>query len=77
MPTMFGKNSKQAELEKNIAGVFEELQRKYKLSPGDFPNPDVFRKCLQGYKFNKFNSLEPKLIAALETVNNIQQLIVL
>ncbi|RKP23691.1 P-loop containing nucleoside triphosphate hydrolase protein [Syncephalis pseudoplumigaleata] len=68
MPAMFGKNSKQAALEKNIAGVFEELQRKYKLSPGDFPNPDVFRQCLQGYKFNKFNSLEPKLISALETI---------
>ncbi|KAI9599413.1 P-loop containing nucleoside triphosphate hydrolase protein [Syncephalis fuscata] len=71
MPAMFGKNSKQAALEKNMPGVFEELQRKYKLSPGDFPNPEVFRKCLQGYKFNKFSSLEPKLVAALETALSV------
>lgn len=62
---MFGKDAKQEALTRNLSAVFETLQRKHKLVAGDFPNPDVFRQCLQGYKFSKFSALEPRLISTL------------
>ncbi|TMW59413.1 hypothetical protein Poli38472_004482 [Pythium oligandrum] len=66
MPSMVGKEKKQKELIENMDGIFREVQRKYNLPPGDFPNLDDFRqKCVER-KFSKFHNLNAKGIQEID-----------
>ena len=38
MPTFWGGKAKQDKMLNDIVGEFREVQRKYNLPPGDFPN---------------------------------------
>lgn len=38
MPSVFGKESKKKELIKNLGTIYEQIQREYQISPGDFPD---------------------------------------
>ncbi|RQM23189.1 hypothetical protein B5M09_001345 [Aphanomyces astaci] len=57
MPMMLGKEKKQAELIAALPSVFREVQKKYNLPPGDFPNLK-----LEDRKFDLFNKLSLKMI---------------
>lgn len=60
MPAMIGKEKKQKELIETMGEQFREIQRKYHLPPGDFPNlEDFMRKCADR-KFYKFANLNVK-----------------
>jgi hypothetical protein len=37
MPTLFGKDAKKIELISNLKQLYSQLERKYLISPGDFP----------------------------------------
>jgi hypothetical protein len=37
MPTLFGKDAKKIELVSNLEQLYSQLERKYLISPGDFP----------------------------------------
>ncbi|KAK9766146.1 hypothetical protein K7432_004984 [Basidiobolus ranarum] len=62
MPAMFGKDSKQAELIGNLDKEFVKIQQKYNLSPGDFPNVEIFKEGLKRYKFADFNKLNQRIL---------------
>eukprot|EP01132_Coremiostelium_polycephalum_P002776 gene2776-3450_t len=68
MPAVFGKDSKQAELIKNLEGEFSKIERIYNLPAGDFPNVDKYRQILKVHDFTKFPKLNPKMIEALDEV---------
>ena len=44
-PTMFGKEAKKKELIKNLAQIYEQLQREHQISPGDFPDIKRMQVC--------------------------------
>lgn len=66
MPAMMGKEKKQRELIEHMDEVFREVQRKYNLPPGDFPNLDEFSKKCAEMKFQKFPSLHAKAIQEVD-----------
>ena len=35
---MFGKDAKKKELIKNLGQIYDQIQREYQISPGDFPD---------------------------------------
>jgi hypothetical protein len=37
MPTLFGKDTKKIELISNLQQIYSQLEHKYLISPGDFP----------------------------------------
>ncbi|GLE06592.1 hypothetical protein PINS_up015986 [Pythium insidiosum] len=66
MPSMVGKERKQKELIANMADVFREVQRKFNLPPGDFPNIDEFTRKCSDRKFQKFHSLNVRGIQEID-----------
>lgn len=66
MPSMVGKEKKQKELIANMAQVFREVQQKYHLPPGDFPNLDDFCQKCMGRQFSKFSNLNVKAIQEID-----------
>ncbi|CAG8604241.1 17476_t:CDS:2, partial [Acaulospora morrowiae] len=66
MPSMFGKTSKQNELIQQLDKEFLKIQQRYHLAPGDFPNLERFKQGLGLYRFDKFNSLNLKIIDKVE-----------
>ncbi|KAJ1531808.1 hypothetical protein ONE63_000462 [Megalurothrips usitatus] len=68
MPSMFGKDSKKKELIKNLSTVYEQIQREYQISPGDFPDIKKMQEQLAHHDFTKFHPIKPKL---LETVDKM------
>ncbi|KAJ0403539.1 hypothetical protein ATCC90586_006794 [Pythium insidiosum] len=66
MPSMVGKERKQKELIANMAEVFREVQRKFNLPPGDFPNLDEFSRKCSDRKFQKFHSLNVRGIQEID-----------
>ncbi|CAK4415151.1 unnamed protein product [Aphanomyces euteiches] len=66
MPMMMGKDKKQAELIANLPAVFREVQKKYNLPPGDFPNLEEFRKKLEERNFDSFSKLSLKMIQEVD-----------
>jgi hypothetical protein len=66
MPAMVGKEKKQRELIENMGEVFREVQRKYHLPPGDFPNLDEFARKCADRKFQKFSGLNVKAIQEID-----------
>lgn len=43
MPTFFGQDAKKKELIDSLSTIFENIQVKYKISPGDFPEIDKMK----------------------------------
>lgn len=66
MPTMVGKKKKQQELIENMADIFREVQRKYQLPPGDFPNLEEFQRKCADRQFHKFSGLSVKSIQEID-----------
>lgn len=66
MPAMLGKEKKQRELIENMGETFREVQRKYHLPPGDFPNLDEFCQKCADRKFHKFAGLNVKAIQEID-----------
>lgn len=66
MPAMMGKAKTQQRLINGLEDEFAKIQREFHLPPGDFPNIDHFREVLNGYSFDKFEKLKPKMIQAVD-----------
>lgn len=49
MPRWFGKEQARAKVLQRLPYVFNIVQNKYKLSRGDMPDVDEFRKCLEAF----------------------------
>ena len=73
MPSLWGHGKAQKKILDNIVEEFRVVQRKYALSPGDFPNVNRFKQIItQGaYELNKFPVLKPKLIEAMDHVLSV------
>ncbi|KAJ1964650.1 hypothetical protein GGI12_001284 [Dipsacomyces acuminosporus] len=63
LPAMFGKNKKAKAMLDDLPGEFRKIQVRYNLPPGDFPNPEAFKRDLEAFKIADFNKLNQKLIA--------------
>ncbi|KAJ0801857.1 putative EH domain-containing protein [Helianthus annuus] len=66
MPSMMGKAKAQQKLIDNLEDVFAKVQREQHLPAGDFPFVESFRERLNGYNFDKFEKLKPKLIQTVD-----------
>ncbi|XP_014251517.1 EH domain-containing protein 3 isoform X2 [Cimex lectularius] len=66
MPSMFGKDSRKKELIKNLGNIYEQIQREYHISPGDFPEIKTMQENLANHDFSKFNQLKPHLLAVVD-----------
>ncbi|KAL7061430.1 hypothetical protein AAHC03_0897 [Spirometra sp. Aus1] len=68
MPTLIGKESKKKELIANLPAIYEVISRQQRISLGDFPPVEKMRALLANQDFKSFNSLQPKLIAAVDSM---------
>ncbi|EGG19180.1 hypothetical protein DFA_02428 [Cavenderia fasciculata] len=68
MPAVFGRDSKQAELIKNLDKEFNKMERIYGIPSGDFPDVEKYRSILKVQDFSKFPKLNPKMIEQLDEV---------
>lgn len=68
MPTFMGHAKKQKELLADLPKVFRTVMKKYKLSPGDFPDIEDFRSKLAEEDFTKFSSLRQRMLDDMEAV---------
>ncbi|UYV74849.1 EHD4 [Cordylochernes scorpioides] len=66
MPSMFGKDSKKKDLIRNLANIYQDIQREHQISPGDFPDIKEMQEKLSQQDFTKFNTLRPKLIDTVD-----------
>jgi len=68
MPALFGKESTQNSLITNLPKEFEEIQKNYKLPPGDFPDVDKYRQRLMDKNFSNFPKYSERLMNVMEDV---------
>lgn len=62
MPAMFGKEKKQKELLANLEVIFQAVAQEHGISPGDFPEADIYREKLMRWTGTGRNlSALPKL----------------
>ncbi|KAK3925768.1 EH domain-containing protein 1 [Frankliniella fusca] len=66
MPSVFGKDSKKKELIKNLGSIYEQIQKEYQISPGDFPDIKKMQEQLAHHDFTKFHPIRPKLLEAVD-----------
>ncbi|KAL7538387.1 hypothetical protein ACHAXR_011165 [Thalassiosira sp. AJA248-18] len=66
MPTVMGKEKKQAKLISDLPNVFRTIMKKHNLAPGDFPDINTFSEKLRDTKFSEFHSLKMDQIQLLE-----------
>lgn len=66
MPSVMGKEKKQAKLLADLPNVFRVVMKKYNLSAGDFPDLKTFTAKLKDVKFSEFSSLKTDLIEGLD-----------
>ena len=71
MPAMFGKEAKKKELIANLGTLFEQLQREYNISAGDFPRVERMQEILQHHDFTKFHPMKPKLIEQVSAADDV------
>ncbi|KAB2615666.1 EH domain-containing protein 1-like [Pyrus ussuriensis x Pyrus communis] len=64
MPAMFWKSTAQQKLIDNLEDEFKKGE--HHLPPGDFPDVNRYRDILSGYSFDKFETLKPKMIDAVD-----------
>lgn len=73
MPTMMGAEKKRQKLIDNLEDVFLDVQRKYALPVGDFPDIERFRTCLEGQKdFKKFPKAYASTIKSFDDVLEVE-----
>ncbi|KAJ9586331.1 hypothetical protein L9F63_020039 [Diploptera punctata] len=68
MPTLFGKEQKKMELIANLDQIYQDLEREYLISPGDFPNIKAMQEDLLRIDFSKFTSLKVNLMESVDTM---------
>lgn len=68
MPSFFGKDSKKQELMDNLEKEFREVERMYKLPPGDFPDPNRFRVHLGDIDLDKMSKINSELFERINEV---------
>lgn len=66
MPNMFYKDQKKKELIKNLGQIYEEVERTYQISPGDFPDLKKMQEQLALQDFSKFNTLKPRKLEVVD-----------
>lgn len=66
MPSMFGQKKKAASLLENMDKVFQEVQAKYQLAVGDFPNLNEFRSKMESLDLAKFPKMGKRTLAVLD-----------
>ncbi|PNF36007.1 EH domain-containing protein 1 [Cryptotermes secundus] len=76
MPMLFGKDSKKTELISNLDQIYSQLENKYLISPGDFPELKKMQEQLMRQDFARFSSLKPHLLEAVDRMlaNDIARL---
>ncbi|XP_019873798.1 EH domain-containing protein 1 isoform X2 [Aethina tumida] len=70
MPIVFRKDSKKTHLIKHLSDVFVRIQRQYMFPAGDFPDITKMQSILIHQDFNKFPTLNKKLIDNLDDTLN-------
>jgi len=68
MPLMFGKEATKNELIENLAREFGEIERIYKIPPGDFPNVVKMQESLRPLDFSSFPKASERLFIQIEDV---------
>ena len=68
MPSLFGKERKQAELIDHLDQEFLKLHRLYQLPIGDFPDLEKFKANLKMHNIAEFEKLNKKLIQSMDEV---------
>ncbi|KAG8199414.1 hypothetical protein JTE90_000282 [Oedothorax gibbosus] len=68
MPSVFGKDSKKKELVKKLSTVYAEIEKEHGVPLGDFPDVKMMQEKLLQHEFDKFNTLRPKLLEAVDTM---------
>jgi len=68
MPTMFGKETKQAKLVGRLEETFLKVQQKHGLAVGDFPALEPFRENLRSVKIDSFSKLSAEKLKALDDI---------
>eukprot|EP01129_Flabellula_baltica_P007467 TRINITY_DN2909_c0_g1_i3.p1 TRINITY_DN2909_c0_g1~~TRINITY_DN2909_c0_g1_i3.p1 ORF type:complete len:479 (+),score=132.73 TRINITY_DN2909_c0_g1_i3:77-1513(+) len=66
MPAIFGKDSKKAELLRNLENEFKDVQKNYRLPPGDFPSAERYRQILAPMNFSDFPKFSERLFRNLD-----------
>lgn len=66
MPSIFGKDIKKKELIKNLSIIYQNLQREWQISLGDFPDIKKMQETLMHCDFSKFNSFKPRLVEVVD-----------
>lgn len=66
MPSVFGKDRKMRELNKNLQMIYDRLQVELQISKGDFPDIKKMQETLEVCDFSKFHSIKPKLLEAVD-----------
>jgi len=71
MPMLFGKEDMKQDLIKNLGREFKEIERVYKIPPGDFPDVKKMQELLQVQDFSNFQSRNDKMFETIENVLSI------
>ncbi|VEN42274.1 unnamed protein product [Callosobruchus maculatus] len=73
---MFNKENKKKDIIKNLAQIYEKLQKEHSISMGDFPDLSKMQESLSRHDFSKFHSIKPKLLEVVDEMltNDISQL---
>jgi GTPase SAR1 family protein len=66
MPSVFGKESKQAELIAQLPTIYKQIQQKHGFHASDFPSVEKMREWLKIVDFAKFPKPDPRLMAQLD-----------
>jgi len=68
MPLVFGKESTKNDLIENLAREFAEIERVYKIPPGDFPNVARMQEALKLHDFTNFPKASDRLFQQIDDV---------
>merc|ERR1711977_151611 len=72
MPSMFGKDSKQAKLVSRLEETFLKVKQKHDLAVGDFPPLEPFREHLRSIKIDTFTKITPEKLKALDEILELE-----
>nr|CAD7194636.1 unnamed protein product [Timema douglasi] len=66
MPSLFGKEAKKQKLISELDRIFEQVQLKYQVSPGDFPDIRKMKMQLAIYDFSRFRTVNQRLLDVVD-----------
>nr|CAD7265342.1 unnamed protein product [Timema shepardi] len=66
MPSLFGKEAKKQKLISELDLIFEQVQLKYQVSPGDFPDIRKMKMQLAIYDFSRFRTVNQRLLDVVD-----------